>query len=72
MCKGRAFAFKECMMLVAAVIALWDIEPTGGGAWEMPRHKKATGVYTTNDDTRVWITRRQLGSPREEASARES
>lgn len=59
-CKGRAFAFKECMMFVAAIVSMWDIEAAGGGPWDMPRHKKATGVYTTSDDTRVWVKRRQL------------
>jgi len=64
MCKGRAFAFKECMMFTAAIVALWDIVPAGGsGAWKMPAHKKATGVYTTGDDTRVWVKRRQLSEP---------
>lgn len=60
MCKGRAFAFKEVMAFVAAIIALWDMEPKGGGEWKMPRHKKATGVYTTSDDIRVWLKRRKL------------
>ena len=60
MCKGRAFAFKECMAFAAAIIALWDIEPAGGKEWKMPSHRKATGVYGTGDDVRVWIKRRQL------------
>lgn len=60
MCKGRAFALKETMAFTAAIIALWDFEPRGGGEWKMPRHKKATGVYSTSDDTRVWIKRRKL------------
>lgn len=55
--------------MVAAVVAMWEIEPAGGGPWKMPRHKKATGVYTTDDDTRVWIARRQLGSLRGKAGA---
>lgn len=60
MCKGRAFAFKECMMFAAAIITLWEIEPVNGGQWKMPSHKKATGVYATSDSTRVWIKKRQL------------
>lgn len=63
MCKGRSFAFKECMAFVAAIVALWDIEAAGSGSWKMPRHRKATGVYGTNDNTRVWIKRRQLPPP---------
>jgi len=69
MCKGRAFAFKECMMFTAAIIAMWDIEPAGGGEWKMPRHKKATGVYTTCDDTRVWVKPRQLARVGEQKQA---
>ncbi|TKA29010.1 hypothetical protein B0A50_03422 [Salinomyces thailandicus] len=63
MCKGRAFAFKECMMFAAAIIAMWDIQPAGSGEWKMPRHKKATGVYNTSDQTRVWVRQRQLSRP---------
>ncbi|KAK3673650.1 hypothetical protein LTR78_006555 [Recurvomyces mirabilis] len=62
MCKGRAFAFKQAMLFPAAMIAMWDIEPAGGGDWKMPRHRKATGVYNSNDDTRVWVKRRSLPS----------
>ena len=60
MCKGRAFAFKEIMMFVAAIITLWEMDPVGGGKWKMPAHKKATGVYATSDSTRVWIKKREL------------
>ncbi|KAK5702495.1 hypothetical protein LTR17_022243 [Elasticomyces elasticus] len=60
MCKGRAFAFKQSMMYTAAIVAMWDIEPAGGGPWKMPRHKKSTGVYNTSDDTRVWVKARPL------------
>lgn len=60
MCKGRSFAFRECMMFTAAIVAIWDIVPAGGGEWKMPRHRKTPGVYGTSDDTRVWVSRRQL------------
>ena len=60
MCKGRSFAFKEIMVFTAGIISLWDMEAAGGGEWKMPRHKKATGVYGTNDTTRVWLKRRKL------------
>lgn len=60
MCKGRAFAYKECMVFAASIVALWDIEPAGGGEWKIPAHRKATGVYGTNDLTRVWLKRRVL------------
>ncbi|KAF2208591.1 hypothetical protein CERZMDRAFT_48989 [Cercospora zeae-maydis SCOH1-5] len=60
MCKGRAFAVKEAMLFTAMIISLWEIEPKGGGKWQMPKHKKATGTYSTSEDTRVWIHRRKL------------
>lgn len=60
MCKGRAFAQKEVLIFVASVISFWDMESAGGGPWKMPKHKKATGTYTTNDNTKVWIKRRDL------------
>jgi cytochrome P450 len=59
MCKGRAFAQKETLVFIAAFISVWDMEPVGGGAWKMPSYKPATGVYSTNDDVRVWISRRE-------------
>ena len=60
MCKGRAFAHKECIAFVAAIVSLWDIEPADGGPWRIPSHRKATGVYDTSDNTRVWVKRRKL------------
>ena len=60
MCKGRAFALKEVLMFTAAIVAVWEIEPKGGGEWKMPRHRKATGVFGTGDDTRVWLRRREF------------
>jgi hypothetical protein len=60
MCKGRAFAFKECMMFAAAIISLWDIGAGDDKEWKMPKHQKATGVYNTSDSTRVWIKKRKL------------
>ncbi|KAI9790379.1 MAG: hypothetical protein M1816_005197 [Peltula sp. TS41687] len=29
MCKGRVFAEKECLALVAAIVSIWEIEPVG-------------------------------------------
>jgi hypothetical protein len=60
MCKGRAVALKEIMMFTAAIIYMWDMEPKGGGKWKMPKHQKATAVYATNDDVRVWVKRRKF------------
>jgi len=50
-------------MFTAAIVSMWDIEPAGSGPWKMPRHRKSTGVYNTNDDTRVWVKRRELSKP---------
>jgi len=47
-------------MFAAAIISLWEIEQVGGGQWQMPSHKKATGVYATSDPTRVWVKKREL------------
>lgn len=60
MCKGRQFAVKEILIFSAAIISLWDMNMAGGGPWKMPRHVKASGTYSTADDTRVWIKRRVL------------
>lgn len=60
MCKGRQFAAKESMLFTAAIVSMWEIDPVSGGEWKIPRHKKATGVYSTSDSTRVWIKRRKL------------
>jgi hypothetical protein len=60
MCKGRDFALKECLAFTAAIVALWDVEPAGGGQWKMPKHRRAAGVYGPSGDTRVWLKRREL------------
>lgn len=60
MCKGRQFALKETMLFTAAIISMWDIEPKGGNSWKMPKHRRATGVHSTDDITRVWVKRREL------------
>jgi hypothetical protein len=62
MCKGRSFALKEALMYTASIITMWEIQPSKAGAWKMPKHVRATGVYTTNDDTRVWLTRRKFAT----------
>jgi hypothetical protein len=62
MCKGRGFALKEALMYTASIITMWEIQPAGGGPWKMPKHRRATGVYGTGDDTRVWLTRRKFAT----------
>lgn len=60
MCKGRAYAQKEVLVFAAAIISFWEIEAAGGGSWKMPRPQRATGTYSTNDKTKVWVKRRVL------------
>lgn len=64
MCKGRGFALKEALMYSAAIITMWEIQPAKGGPWEMPKHRRATGIYATDSDTRVHVTRRKFASSR--------
>lgn len=59
MCKGRVFAEKECLALVAGVVAMWDLEPVhDGGRWVIPSHVKATAVAAPAADVRVRLKRR--------------
>jgi len=60
MCKGRIFAERECLSLVAGVLACWDIEPANGKAWKIPDQRKTTAVALPVEDTRVKIKRRDF------------
>lgn len=61
MCKGRVFAERECLSLVAGVLALWDIEPADEKAgWVIPKQKKASALSLPAKDTRVRISRRKF------------
>ncbi|KAM4060779.1 cytochrome p450 [Hirsutella rhossiliensis] len=57
-CKGRTFAEKEILGVVACFITLWDMEPTGGGAWTLPGFVPGTGVMRPKEAVRVVIRRR--------------
>lgn len=59
MCKGRTFAEKEIMVLGAAIVAAWEVEPEGG-RWELPDTVPGTGVKKPVRDIRVLISRRRL------------
>ncbi|RDW89386.1 cytochrome P450-6 [Coleophoma cylindrospora] len=60
-CKGRIFAERECLSLVAGVLAYWDIEPAGKKAtWQIPKQKKTSAVSLPVHDTRVRIRRRKF------------
>lgn len=58
MCKGRTFAEKEILGVVAAVVSLWDFEPADGGPWKVPGMNPGTGVMRPTSDIRIRATRR--------------
>ncbi|KUJ20206.1 cytochrome P450 [Mollisia scopiformis] len=61
MCKGRVYAEKECLTLVAGVLAFWDLEPADKRAgWEIPEQVKTSAVSKPVHDTRVRIKRRKF------------
>ncbi len=58
-CKGRLFAERECLCLVAGVLAYWDIEPQDQRkGFVIPKMEKTAGVCRPVGDTRVRIRRR--------------
>jgi cytochrome P450 len=61
MCKGRVFAERECLALVAGVLVYWDIEPADKKAgWVIPKQKKASAISLPARETRVRIKRRRF------------
>lgn len=61
MCKGRAFAERECLSLVAGILVMWDIEPADEKAgWIIPEQKKTTAISLPVRETRVRIKRRKF------------
>jgi cytochrome P450 len=59
MCKGRVFAERECLALVAGVLMYWDIEPTGQ-KWVVPEMVKTSGVSRPKGDTKVRVRRKKF------------
>ncbi|KAK4692721.1 hypothetical protein P7C71_g4538, partial [Lecanoromycetidae sp. Uapishka_2] len=57
-CKGRVFAEREVLLIVASVLALWDFEPVEEGGWKVPDMIKGTGVNMPKGDLRTRIRRR--------------
>jgi cytochrome P450 len=56
MCKGRVFAERECLALVAGVLAFWDIEPADKKVgWVIPEQKKSSAISLPVHETRVRI-----------------
>ena len=61
MCKGRIFAERECLALVAGVFMFWDVEPADEKAgWKIPKQKKTTAVSLPVTEVRVRIKRRHF------------
>lgn len=60
-CKGRTFAEKEILGVVASVVSLWDFEPADGGAWKVPGMRPGTGVVRPTSDLRIRARRRVVG-----------
>lgn len=61
MCKGRVFAERECLVLVAGVLTFWDIEPADKKiGWVIPKQKKCSAISLPATETRVRIKRRNF------------
>lgn len=61
MCKGRIFAERECLALVAGVLMFWDIEPSDKKAgWVIPKQKKTFAVCLPADEVRVRVKKRRF------------
>ncbi|KAB5582966.1 cytochrome P450 [Coniochaeta sp. 2T2.1] len=59
MCKGRTLAEKEILVIAAAIMSLWDIEPVGE-QWKIPKMRPGTGVDCPTEDMRVVLRRRTV------------
>jgi hypothetical protein len=59
MCKGRIFAERECMGLVASILHMWDIEPATEEGFFIPGQTKGSAVSIPTRDVRVRIRRRR-------------
>lgn len=60
MCKGRVYAERECLALVAGILAFWEFEPIGGKGWVIPKMIKTAAVSRPEVETRVRIRRRKF------------
>lgn len=61
MCKGRVFAERECLALLAGVLAYWDIEPADKKTgWVIPKQLKKSAISLPVHDTKVRIKRRKF------------
>ncbi|EHL01702.1 putative 25-hydroxycholesterol 7-alpha-hydroxylase [Glarea lozoyensis 74030] len=60
LCKGRVLAERECLALVAGVLAYWDFEPDEGTRFRIPKQLKTSAVARPDGDTRVKVRRRKF------------
>lgn len=60
MCKGRLFAERECMALVAGVLMFWEFGPVNEKGWVIPEQVKSSAVSRPKVDTRVRVRRRKF------------
>jgi cytochrome P450 len=61
MCRGRVFAEREVLTIVACVIKAWDVSPAEkNGTWKLPGKKTGTGVCLPDRDMRVRVRRRVM------------
>ena len=58
MCRGRVFAEREVMTIVASLVYYYDVAPASG-EWKLPGRKPGSGVNLPTDNMRVVITRRK-------------
>lgn len=58
MCKGRGFAEREILVLTAAIISLWDIEPADKAGWKIPGQKPSSTAFLPKKDIRVRLSHR--------------
>lgn len=66
MCKGRTYAEREILSVVAGVVMMWDFEPVvnekGRKEWRLPPVVRASGVAKPRGEVRVRIKRRDFGN----------
>ncbi|KAI9841922.1 MAG: hypothetical protein M1837_000308 [Sclerophora amabilis] len=75
LCKGRNLAERECLAMVAGILALWDFEPVPAAnkgtkkkgtekekekTWRIPKHQNGNSVFKPVGDLRVRVRRRKL------------
>ena len=55
-CKGRIFAERACLALVAGVLVCWNIEPADKKTgWVIPKQERSSAVCRPAHETRVRI-----------------